>query len=275
MQKAQLKRVPAKVMNRIVGRLVRGSTLQLSQLVAHETILEFLSRLFPIDSGHPLMRVGPSGDGGYLIPDDLGGVTHCFSPGVAGISGFEEELARRGISCLLADYSVESPAVSAERIRFVKKFVGAYTDGCHISLDEWMAMSLAHVPSEDLILQMDIEGAEYETLLAVSLESLQRFRILVVEFHFVTRWFENPFFRLIVKRLFDKLLDHFDVVHMHPNNYGKTEQINGVPVPPLLEVTFLRKDRLKRKAYCSEFPHPSDANNVNGPSVVLPKAWHA
>lgn len=94
---------------------------------------------------------------------------------------------------------------------------------------------------------MDIEGAEYEALLAVSLESLQKFRILVVEFHFVTRWFGNPFFRVVVKRVFDKLLRDFDVVHIHPNNFGKTEEISGVTVPPLLEFTLLRKDRFKKE----------------------------
>lgn len=120
MQQGLLKKATAKVVDRVARRLVRASTLQLSQLVARETILEFLSRLFPLDPGYALVRVGPSGDGGYLIPDDLVGVTHCFSPGVASVSGFEEELARMGVGCFLADYSVDSPEATSERVRFLK-----------------------------------------------------------------------------------------------------------------------------------------------------------
>ncbi|WP_294610046.1 hypothetical protein [uncultured Roseovarius sp.] len=30
-----------------------------------------------------LVRIGGDGDGGYMMPDDFDGITHCFSPGVA------------------------------------------------------------------------------------------------------------------------------------------------------------------------------------------------
>ena len=48
-------------------------------------------------SGHDLIRVGPSGDGGYLLPDDLDGLKYCLSPGVAACSDFEEDIASRGM----------------------------------------------------------------------------------------------------------------------------------------------------------------------------------
>lgn len=36
-----------------------------------------------------LIRLGPNGDGGYLVPDDLTGIEACFSPGVCATSEFE------------------------------------------------------------------------------------------------------------------------------------------------------------------------------------------
>ena len=31
----------------------------------------------PFDLGHPLVRVGGEGDGGYLLPDILDGIKYC------------------------------------------------------------------------------------------------------------------------------------------------------------------------------------------------------
>ena len=73
-------------------------------------------------NGHDLIRVGPSGDGGYLLPDDLDGVNYCLSPGVAACSDFEEDMASRGMQVFLADKSVDGPAVKNESFMFIKNF---------------------------------------------------------------------------------------------------------------------------------------------------------
>ncbi len=50
-----------------------------------------LGRLSPLSSDKELIRMGPRGDGGYLLPDDLAGIEALFSPGVNEVSGFELE----------------------------------------------------------------------------------------------------------------------------------------------------------------------------------------
>ena len=64
-----------------------------------------LTALHPQNTTTNLIRVGPSGDGGYLIPDDLDGLVACFSPGVSDISGFEVQCAERGMDVFMADAS--------------------------------------------------------------------------------------------------------------------------------------------------------------------------
>ena len=72
-------------------------------------IQALLAKLHPLTTAAPLLRLGPVGDGGYLLPDDLAGIEACFSPGVGLISGFEKDCADRGLSVYLADASVEHP----------------------------------------------------------------------------------------------------------------------------------------------------------------------
>ena len=232
-----------------------------------------LSALRPLDGGVPLIRVGPDGDGGYLVPDDLDGIRHAFSPGVSNESGFELELARRGMRVFLADYSVDGPAARHPSLVFDKRFVGCLTDERFMTLDDWHTAKLG-TDGSDLLLQMDIEGAEYETLLAASPSLLGRFRIMVIEFHRLPQLWNEPFFALAA-RAFERLLATHAVVHIHPNNCCGSVKSAGLEIPRIAEFTFLRRDRLRSSAHRTTFPHPLDRPNVAKAPLDLPACWYS
>ena len=236
------------------------------------TLRALLSALRPLDPGVPLIRVGPDGDGGYLVPDDLDGIRYAFSPGVSNESGFELELARRGQRVFLADYSVDGPAARHPSFVFDKRFVGCLTNEQFITLDDWTAAKLG-ADRSDLLLQMDIEGAEYETLLAASPSLLSRFRILVIEFHWLPQLWNEPFFALAAPA-FKRLLATHAVVHIHPNNCCGSVKSAGLEIPRIAEFTFLRRDRLKSTSYRTTFPHALDRPNVAKAPLDLPACWY-
>lgn len=92
--------------------------------------------LYPIIPGKPLIRVGPAGDGGYLVPDDLDGISACFSPGVSLISGFELQCAQHGMDVFLADASVDAPEHDHPRFHFRDTFIGDKTIENFITMDD-------------------------------------------------------------------------------------------------------------------------------------------
>ena len=234
---------------------------------------ELVRRLHPRLSPTSLVRLGPPGDGGYLIPDDLDGVTACFSPGVSRQSGFEEACAERGMSVFLADASVEGPAISHERFHFLRKFVGATTNDEFTTLDDWVTASVPESDGE-LLLQIDVEGYEYEVFLSASDALLRRFRIMVAEFHRLDALWDARFFGL-ASRVFTKILQTHVVVHAHPNNCCGSVARWGIDIPRMMEFTFLRSDRVGSSEYAKVFPHPLDRDNVAiNPSLPLPKSWH-
>ena len=59
-------------------------------------VQNLINALHPRTVAKGLIRLGPEGDGGYLIPNDLAGISACFSPGVSAVSGFEKDCAERG-----------------------------------------------------------------------------------------------------------------------------------------------------------------------------------
>lgn len=228
--------------------------------------------MHPITTDKELTRLGAMGDGGYLVPDDLDGIVACFSPGVSTVATFEEAIVQRGVPCYLADASVSGAPFDHPLIHFDKKFLGVIDDDSTITLD---SMVRAYAPpSGDLILQMDIEGAEWPVLLNVSDSVLGRFRIIVLELHSLERLIDIVGFDVMFPVL-DRLLRQFNVVHLHPNNLALPLHVADLVIPRLLEMTLLRRDRGNRTGFAKQFPHPLDHKNLEHcPDFPLPAGWY-
>ncbi|GHE05144.1 hypothetical protein U879_06765 [Defluviimonas sp. 20V17] len=219
-----------------------------------------LSHFRPVETGHPLVRCGPNQDGGYLLPDDLAGLTALYSPGVSDTTGFDLEMAESGLACFLADGSVDRPSHLHPNMRFEKMMIGpAMADG-YMTLDSWVSRTAPS--SGDLLMQMDIEGSEYDVLLCASEKLLSRFRIIVLEMHFIDRMLFGPD-RDRLDRLFRHLARTHVLCHTHVNNVAAPVRIGKALVPPFVELTFLRLDRVSLDA-CreAEYPHPLDVDNM-------------
>ncbi|MEM9251236.1 MAG: hypothetical protein AAGB29_02700 [Planctomycetota bacterium] len=254
------------------------------RLTPKDRLVSLIESLHPIDAGVPLIRLGPTtnegvylGDGGYLVPDDLDGIAACFSPGVSDLSGFEMDCATRGMEVFLADASVDGPGEDHERFHFRKKFIGAFDGTEFDAFDRWVTESLAELgPAAnapgDLLLQMDIEGYEYEVFLHAPRSILNRFRVIVCELHAIDQWWHAPYFS-VVSRAIEKMLQTHTCVHIHPNNMLKPVVVQGVAMPTYMEFTFLRNDRVKTRDYARTFPHPLDVENTPASPLPLPACW--
>lgn len=225
-----------------------------------DPVRQIVALLAPIDPGIELVRIGGDNDGGYLVPNDLEGIAYCFSAGIADIVSFEIDCLTRGIRSFLADFSVDTPPIDLKEYKFTKKFVGAVNNSKYMSLDRWVNASLGNILDDDLILQMDIEGAEYETLLSTPKSILEKFRILIIEFHNVESVRDKNFCQIVLSTL-QKIKENFEIVHIHPNNCCGITSINGVAIPNVFEVTLLRKDRIKSRNFVNKLPHPLDQPN--------------
>jgi len=261
-------------MNDYIKSLCNLFGINLSHSMRKEEVLTFIEGLWPQNSNLKLIRLGPNGDGGYLIPDDLDNIEACFSPGVDLISDFEQACYDKGMQIFLADKSVNKPnlKIPEDEYHFVKKFIGTINNEDLITMDSWINSASIGTDS-DLLLQMDIEGHEYSSILSMSNELMKRFRIIVIEFHELNKLWNKDFFRL-AESVFLKLMDTHICLHIHPNNESGIEIQRGVEIPRIAEFTFVRKDRVKLLNYATEFPHKFDFDNSNKKRIVLPKIWY-
>jgi hypothetical protein len=112
------------------------------------------------------------------------------------------------------------------------------------------------------VLKFDVEGAEWEALDALAPQELARFEILAGEFHDFHRLGERAHFER-VQRVFDKLAQTHRVVHLHANNAGGMVMLAGIPMPVLLELSFMRLDAARFHGHSTEpIPGPLDRPNL-------------
>ncbi len=112
--------------------------------------------LRPKMSPFPLVRIGGAGDGAYLLPDDLAGISGCLSPGVNNYKPFEDELSvKYGIRSDLFDASSSEERFSTPLIEgmqtFEPKWLAIIPDKDSITINEWLAMK-TYLDSEFLLL---------------------------------------------------------------------------------------------------------------------------
>ena len=155
----------------------------------------------------------------------------------------------------------------------LKKYIGCYNNDDYITLDSWVN-STKIKKNKDLMLQMDIEGAEYLSLVNISDDLIKLFRIIVIEFHDLHKFWNKGFYD-IASVCFDKILLNHTCVHIHPNNFEPIDSNNGIEIPMAAEFTFIRNDRFSTKSYQKSFPHNLDNDNSNErESILLPKIWY-
>jgi len=264
-----------------VRRFVEGAGVKLQEWAetcptwptAPADLRTLLEALYPMATDKALVRVGPDRDGGYLVPDDLEGLAALYSPGVSLESGFEKACAARGLDVFLADGSVDGPALSDPRFHFRKAFLGPLPADGVMTLGDWLDATSPR-SGADLLLQMDIEGDEYGVLLTTPDDVLQRFRIMVIEFHSLHLLFTRQFY-LIAAPVFRRLLATHLCVHLHPNTHCGFVDRAGLRVPRMMEFTFLRRDRVERATYATRFPHPLDRRNTDRTDFELSACWYA
>ncbi|MBQ4430570.1 MAG: hypothetical protein II877_03625, partial [Synergistaceae bacterium] len=111
--------------------------------------------------GFGLVRVGRDNDGGYVMLDDFGGGI-AYSFGIAGDVSWDKDMASRGYDVYMYDHTIDGLPEDNPRFHWSKLGIsdGMTHDGRLKSLEELIA-SNGHEGKHNMILKMDVEGAEW------------------------------------------------------------------------------------------------------------------
>jgi hypothetical protein len=218
------------------------------------SILRFLEPRKVI--GYNKVRVGTLGDGGYVQIDDFAGIVHAFSFGISGNDDWDLGIAERGVSVEQYDHSVDRAPSSHPLLNFHRLKISTQRAPNTATLPDLVAKYSSH-DRPDLILKIDIEGAEWDVFDAASEECLSRFSQILCEFHGLTLA-KDPIVREKYRRVLEKLSKSFVAVHVHANNTGGLAVIFNVAVPRHIEITFVNRTRYELAPTHEVFPTELD-----------------
>jgi hypothetical protein len=212
-------------------------------------------------------RVGGPNDGGYVMLDDLDGIRVCYSLGVGPDVSWDMEMAERGALVLQYDHTVENAPAT-------------HPNFCHFKLgithDDSLAPDMkrldtilrenGHVYRDDMLLKVDIEGHEWDSLQVIATSTFGNFRQIVAEFHGM-RLLEIESFRERAHRLFSTIRQTHEVIHVHGNNFAGMWIVKGIPLADCLELTFVNRKYHTfvpcNESFPSHLDFPNDANRVD------------
>jgi len=238
---------------------------------------QFYRQIWPVDTGVPLIRLGGTKDGSYLVPNAIDGIQLCLSPGTCGIIDFERTLSGTyGIPCLLCDPAENAPENLPPLLKFDRMSLASVDGPDTKCISSWM-QNHGYGDAYPLLLSMDIEGGEIEVILGMQEDLLSRIRIATIEFHYLHLLHQDPAsaYSSGVLQSINKLCRYMDIVHLKPNNncpfeirsVGKAASI----LYTCIELTFLSKQlRGKKPTHLplDALPHTLDVNNVSTKPIV-------
>jgi hypothetical protein len=186
------------------------------------------------------IRIGGMNDGGYVVPECILKCDTVLSIGIGNDVSFDLELANQGMTVLQFDHTVDgSPTVHFNFV-FEKKGWGNCTEGDLLDFNEIFTRFQARSPQRGA-LKFDIEGAEFDALAATDVSQLADFEVIVCEIHWLENLVDSVFFDR-VRHAIDKLTTYHVPIHLHANNCSNVALVEGLSIPQVLEISFLRRD---------------------------------
>lgn len=205
-------------------------------------------------------RFGSEFDGGYILVNDINKNDFAISCGIDNNIDWEKDFLTEGLGIHCYDYSIDCLPEQIDNTIFFKEKVG---------VDVNLSEMINRVDSNyDIILKMDIEGAEWDVLPDITNKDLSRIRQITIEFHYINHIDDDKKYLKMINS-FEKLLNTHTPVWIHANNWGKIHIIDNKSIPEVVEVTYLRNSDYVFLDHIDLFAGLNKPNNPNLPEIDL------
>jgi hypothetical protein len=241
------------------------------QNLGYQTLLKVLYLLRPKSVGDTnMIRIGPKGEGGYVIYNNINTIDKLISIGVAKDTAFEEDFLRHSNinpKAHLFDHTDRPVRHLPTGIIFHSLGLGRVDD------PEKNLLSLETISQnyleqgEKCLLKVDIDESEYSTFPFVSPETFSRFEQIILELHSIS---EDKILNGDINSVIKNITENFFVIHIHPNSFEPWINVFGICLPKVVEITFLNKKYTN--LICNEisiFPSKLDYPNKLGLEMIL------
>ncbi len=234
-------------------------------------VFDAISLLTPWDINLNKIRIGERGDGGYVLANTLRPPQPVLSYGIGARYGFDREMAERGHRVFMYDHTIGGVTAPHINMRFKKEGVAGRRDPSIpvATIDDQVREN--NIDATDIILKIDVEGAEYDVFSNINTDTLQRFEQIVMEIHFLHNLADTNF-RTAFITAFSVINEYFTLFHVHANNHDgpdKFRVVDNLLIPQTLELSYIKSSMITRKPSQTVYPTEFDYPNTPKPDKLL------
>ena len=220
-----------------------------------------------------LIRVGlEDGDGGYIMLNDFQDRGVAYSFGISNDVTWDNIMAELGYDIYMYDHTITNLPYERKEFHFFREGISGENEKDQpLKTLEYFIERNNHVLNKNMILKMDVEGAEWDFLETVDSNILNQFDQIVFEMHNII----HAGYGDKILRLLDKINETHAVVHVHGNNSGWILTVGNTIFPDVLEITYVNKNKYKimeNKDIC--LPLQIDSANDRGRKDIILGDWN-
>ena len=221
--------------------------------------------------GKKLIRTGRSTDGGYVMLDDLASCRVAYSFGISDDVSWDKSMAELGMDVYMYDHTIDGLPEENPHFHWHKTGLAGSYDGSMTELETLPRLLEAngHVGERNMILKMDIEGAEWDVFAKLPQGFLGKFDQILLELHDMIL---PERYQEIVQAL-EKLNETHQLAHVHGNNCAPYLMAKGLVMPNALECLYVSKDKYQFKKDETFYPDELDTRNDDRFPDIMMGRW--
>ena len=211
-----------------------------------------------------MQLIGPKGDGGYVLMDDFHNISIAYSFGISGDVSFDAALAKKNIDIYMYDHTIKRLPYNNSKFHWKKiGITGNIQNNKSLQTLKEILHNNGHLNEKNMILKMDVEHSEWESLINTPDEILKKFKYIAIEYHFDKKEKIYLYYNVL-----KKLKNTHQVFYLHCNNCGGYFYFGNFTICNALEVSYIIKEGNQFEKDESVYPIPEfDFKNCLKPSL--------
>lgn len=190
--------------------------------------------------GKERILIGGKKDGSYVILNDFKDIKIAYSFGIRIEIQFDNYLADRGIDVYMYDHTINSLPYNNTKFHWKKIGIsGKNKNNKSLKSLEELIIENGHLSEENMILKMDVEYAEWESIMDTSSKILSQFKYILIEYHFDDDKGRNA--TLLYYNVIKKIHETHEVFYLRCNNHYLVVNFGNNRICRLLEVSYVIK----------------------------------
>ena len=188
--------------------------------------------------GKTMLLLGPRhNDGSYVVLNDFENIKIAYSLGIDGNVDFDKALADRGIDVYMYDHTINKLTYENEKFHWKKIGIGGNSERSNnIQTLEDMLKENGHLNEKNMVLKMDVEGAEWNALNDMNTDILEKFKYIIIEYHI------NRLEASFIYNIFKKINKTHQVFYIHTNHMAPIINFGNNRIVSCIEVSYVIRE---------------------------------